>query len=118
MTISSHNCKHCGHYSRPGSKECATCVALLFKYGITRKEREQMLHDQMYLCKICDTELDGFSSPKYGSVMGRGVVDHKKGTKEVRGILCNQCNTALGLFKDDPNRLARAILYLEDHNAY
>ncbi|MFJ8097543.1 endonuclease domain-containing protein [Streptomyces griseofuscus] len=30
-----------------------------------------------------------------------------------RGLPCKLCNTALGSFKDDPKRIARAIAYLE-----
>jgi hypothetical protein len=30
----------------------------------------------------------------------------------VRGVLCNRCNTALGFFADDTQRLTRAIEYL------
>ena len=31
----------------------------------------------------------------------------------VRGYLCRQCNTALGMLKDSPTRLRRALKYLE-----
>lgn len=37
--------------------------------------------------------------------------DHRSGT--FRGWLCSFCNTGLGLFFDDPDRLRRAIVYLE-----
>lgn len=30
----------------------------------------------------------------------------------IRGVLCSQCNTALGLFRDDPALMARATDYL------
>ncbi len=39
-------------------------------------------------------------------------VDHCHTEKVIRGILCRAHNTALGLFKDDPAHLARAIEYL------
>lgn len=41
-------------------------------------------------------------------------VDHCHETGQVRGLLCNLCNQALGLFKDSPELLARATAYL--HN--
>jgi hypothetical protein len=33
--------------------------------------------------------------------------------KCIRGMLCNRCNTGLGMFLDDPNRLRHAASYLE-----
>lgn len=39
-------------------------------------------------------------------------VDHCHDKKKVRGMLCNNCNTGLGYFKDDTTRLQRAIDYL------
>jgi len=38
--------------------------------------------------------------------------DHKKGN--IRGLLCKQCNWALGRFKDSCQLLARAKAYLEN----
>jgi hypothetical protein len=44
------------------------------------------------------------------------TVDHDHRTGEVRGLLCNLCNVALGVLRDD-TRTARALIaYLEsDH---
>ena len=45
---------------------------------------------------------------------GRFHIDHDHSTGKVRGLLCTACNMGLGLFKDDPEMLLRAIDYLED----
>ena len=37
---------------------------------------------------------------------------HCHETGEVRGLLCQPCNTALGMFEDDPKRMEEAISYL------
>lgn len=54
------------------------------------------------MCPICLRSLAGL----------RGVVDHDHTTGAVRGVLCNECNLALGLFNDDWQRLFRSIQYL------
>ncbi len=43
----------------------------------------------------------------------RCCVDHCHKTGKIRGLLCASCNGGLGLFKDNPQALANAILYLK-----
>ena len=75
------------------------------KYGLTRKQYEQMLVDQRHGCAIC-------ASPDPG---GRGEfhVDHDHVTRRVRGLLCTNCNSMLGRAKDSPSVLRHAADYLE-----
>ena len=70
---------------------------------LTEEEYNAALERQGGMCAICQEK------PK----TGRLAVDHVHGTDSVRGLLCNLCNPGLGLFKDDPARLARAIEYLK-----
>jgi len=44
---------------------------------------------------------------------GKTFIDHSQPSGTVRGILCNLCNTALGLMRDNPEHLRRAIAYLD-----
>lgn len=43
-------------------------------------------------------------------------VDHDHVTGKVRGLLCDNCNKALGLFKDNSQFLTNAIRYLGAHS--
>jgi hypothetical protein len=68
-------------------------------YGITLDDYKVMVAQQEGCCKICN---------EHKSL----VVDHCHKTGAVRGLLCSQCNRAMGLFQDDPNRLQSAVAYL------
>jgi hypothetical protein len=43
------------------------------------------------------------------------TADHCYATETPRELLCRNCNTGLGLFKDDPARLEKAAMYLRHH---
>ena len=71
-------------------------------YGITIERYEEMLEAQSGVCAICNKTDDHFSL----------AVDHDHNSGEVRGLLCSQCNRALGLFKDSKQTLVAATKYL------
>jgi hypothetical protein len=78
---------------------------LMDKYGITPEEKENLLRLQDGKCGICPrTEPGG----RYNVFH----VDHCHITGKVRGLLCDRCNRALGLFKDDEQNCIRASQYL------
>ena len=43
------------------------------------------------------------------------VLDHCHDTETFRGWVCSNCNTGLGAFKDDVEKITKAKNYLEDH---
>jgi hypothetical protein len=63
-----------------------------------------MLQQQNGLCAICKKTETGKTSNL--------CVDHCHKTGKVRGLLCNNCNKGLGLFKDNPEVLLNASAYL------
>jgi Recombination endonuclease VII len=75
--------------------------AQLKRYGITPAEYDALLAKQNGACAICRRR------PK-----GRLCVDHCHVTGMVRGLLCKECNGALGYLKDDQASLVAALAYL------
>ena len=80
----------------------------LKKYGITLEEYDLLLEMQKGVCAICGKLPDETNTNnKYLHV------DHCHDTGKIRGLLCNPCNMALGLFKDNPLFVRKAADYLE-----
>lgn len=102
--VTNSYCKPC-HYQR--TKDKAWESQIKTKYGLSETEYSEMLEAQNGLCLICQTE---------GKEDKRLSIDHSHKTKQVRGLLCQNCNVGLGKFQDDEKLLARAIEYLKTHN--
>ena len=71
------------------------------KYGISLDQYENMEKSQNKKCLICEEE-----------TKRNLAVDHCHETGKVRGLLCMNCNTGLGHFKDNKELLERALKYL------
>jgi len=76
------------------------------KYDLTHDEYLELSDSQNGCCAICNID-PGIDKNLH--------VDHDHETGKVRGLLCTQCNSGLGMFKDRIRLLASAIVYLEDH---
>jgi hypothetical protein len=113
----SGNCANCGPVSITWKKrwrcknavdeqrgETPSQVRRLFK--IDRPTLLSMLDGQDWQCAICSAELNESCA-----------VDHNHSTVKVRGLLCMRCNVGIGFFRDDPNLLHNAIIYLEKQRA-
>ncbi len=132
-------CRKCGYVgdrfapSRPRAN-CLTCLAqeqreyrlkrpkgywqtkdkkyaLMKRYGLTIERFEEMAEAQGWKCAICKVD------PRVVPLSQRGLLhvdhDHKKGN--VRALLCNGCNRAIGLINERPD-VARALAaYLDIH---
>jgi hypothetical protein len=72
------------------------------KRRITKQQIERMSRRQQGRCAICGKET-------------KLCVDHCHTADRVRELLCPNCNTGLGMFRDNPYILRAAALYLEKH---
>ena len=77
-------------------------------YGITLSEYQELLSKQDSKCAICGVDNNG----KYRNKPRAFAVDHCHTTGKIRGLLCSDCNTGIGLLKDNINFLQSAIKYL------
>ena len=102
--------------------ECKDCTSLLRKknYCQTRNRKNALkqrfknkdaesfysdkIQEQQGVCAIC-------KNPENGRYVHLSI-DHNHETGQLRGLLCNNCNRALGLFKDSIDVLNSAVKYL------
>lgn len=86
---------------------------LLRDFGITLNVYEQLSKAQGGVCAICKrTEI-----VRRGGVVKKMAVDHCHSSNAVRGLLCQACNTGLGYFEDDAERMEAATAYVrKDHS--
>ena len=88
-------------------KECRASYRSETRRGIYRsmisdKDLKEII-ETIKECVICGSEEDL-------------VVDHCHKTNTIRGMLCNHCNKGLGHFRDDPDLLEFARIYLLANN--
>lgn len=69
-------------------------------YGLSVLEYNQMLARQDFRCAICGDDESAFH------------VDHNHKTNKVRGLLCGNCNTGIGLLKDSRVVIEDAARYV------
>lgn len=72
-----------------------------FGVNLAPEQREVLLLTQCGKCAICGYDLNG-----------RMHVDHDHRTGEIRGLLCSNCNTGIGLLREDARVLQNALDYL------
>ena len=86
-------------------KEVGRKNKLKQSYGITIEQYNEMLKAQNHKCAICEKDETEVSR-------NRLFVDHCHTTGDVRGLLCLNCNTAIGHLKDSVETALKAASYL------
>lgn len=82
--------------------------------NITREQYYEMINNQNNKCKICNKNETRIG--KNGIEIARLCIDHDHATGKVRALLCHDCNTGLGKFRDSITLFQRSIDYLKEHN--
>jgi hypothetical protein len=82
---------------------------LAWKYGISVADYDEMLAAQGGCCAIC------YGPPTRGRE--RFDIDHDHSTGVVRGLLCSNCNRAVGLLNDNALSAVRLARYIAGDNA-
>lgn len=78
-------------------------------FGMEPDQYHDLLDQQGGVCAIC-------SQPETRKGRRYLAVDHCHTTGKIRGLLCANCNCAIGHFKDSTEILNNAIKYLEQRN--
>lgn len=99
-------CKHCGTEHALRGNECRVCKDGLYRYDMNRNDQVKLYESQNKSCCLCDNKIEMFVGHK------GGFIDHNHETGEVRGILCNRCNTVVGGLENHKN-ITKLLKYLK-----
>jgi hypothetical protein len=78
----------------------------LKKYGLTIEQFDEMFYAQLGRCASCQSPL---------SSLRLTHLDHCHETGRVRGLLCYQCNVALGLLQEEATRAIMLAGYITEY---
>ena len=98
-------CKFCANHNR--NKNYYKAHRRKIKYNLSQEEYDLKLKEQNYSCAICDIHKDDYSK--------EFSVDHCHKTGKVRSLLCTQCNSGIGFFRENITIMKKAIQYVKKH---
>jgi hypothetical protein len=90
---------------RPEAKARINVLNRVKRYKLTPEQYQGFFSVTNGVCCICRNE--------FGNTKGTGpVIDHCHNASRFRGIICGMCNTAIGIFRDNPDTMERAAEYV------
>lgn len=98
-------CKFCSNLNRNVNYQKAYHRKI--KYGIEQSDYDNMLKNQNFSCAICEIHIE--------DVNRDFSVDHCHTTGKIRDLLCINCNSMLGMGKENKNIFKSAIKYIQKH---
>lgn len=93
--------------AKEGKKDYSRSKHYRANYGITLTTYNEMFAAQQGCCYICGDH--------QSQVKKRLSVDHNHTTGQIRKLLCQHCNTLLGMAKEDTGILENAAKYLHEY---
>ena len=103
---------------------CKSCYLVEYKakYALMNLRTKKWQYRNVYGTTIEDVEAKWLAQGQrclnpHCENRGKRCIDHKKGHKAVRGLLCDGCNKTLGHALDNPAALRWLADYLEAYNA-
>lgn len=78
-------------------------------YKLSSLDYENLMYSQDNRCAICGE----YWKPDKQS--RRLSIDHNHETGKIRGLLCRNCNTGIGMLKDNIQTIQNALDYLKKH---
>jgi len=107
-------CKECkqnsGRKAYKGNPETFLQLQRKHNYGIAAEQYQALYEQQGGVCASC-------RHPEIRMYKGKVrnlAVEHCHTTGRVRGLLCHDCNTALGLLREDPERIKALLRYIHE----
>lgn len=97
--------------ANPDATKVATRKATLAQYGLTSEQYDEMSAAQNGRCAVCGHAPEGNGVSRHNL-----VVDHDHVSGKIRSLLCDFCNRGLGIFRDDPDLLLSAAMYIVNHS--
>lgn len=96
------------------SDPCKQLRGNLRRFGLTPQAYRDLYDRQQGRCAGCLRESPLFNTDGHR----RLYIDHCHRTGSVRGLLCSDCNLALGKLRDDPETFDRLAEYLRAHQRH
>jgi len=104
--VTTNNCIDCDVVKQNIKRGKTRWIRIKKLYGLSESDIAKMLCQQNKSCAICEVDIEsGYH------------IDHCHLTGKVRGLLCQKCNQAIGLLKENKKLFERASKYIGDHSA-
>lgn len=96
-----HYHSYCNECKKETFRKYQKTVGRFSRYGLTKEEYEKRYDAQDGKCAICHEHFEIL------------CIDHEHNSSNIRGLLCRQCNAAIGALREDVNIVENALTYLK-----